>query len=134
MTMELTPRQETQRKLWELVYAHASGDDMWPIMLNEFSTDEARGVAHEVPQMLAELLVAAGLNDDGQVLDYCKAKLAELAGGSDPSANRLDALTDDLRRCRRPGPGRRSPARRIHVPPCRTGGRGVRRGGRTIPH
>jgi hypothetical protein len=34
--MELTPRQETQRKLWELVYAHASGDDMWPIMLNEF--------------------------------------------------------------------------------------------------
>jgi hypothetical protein len=98
MTMGLTPRQETQRKLWELVYAHPSGDDMWPIMLNEFSTDGARGVAHEVPQLLAELLVAAGLNDDGQVLDYCKAKLAELAGGSDPSANRLDALTDDLRR------------------------------------
>jgi hypothetical protein len=59
--------------------------------------------------MLAELLVAAGLTDQGQVLDYCKAKLAELGGGSDPSANRLDALTDDLRRA---AEGLRDPANR----------------------
>jgi hypothetical protein len=45
------------------VCAHASGDDIWPLVLNEFTTEEARTIAHEVPQMLDELLVAAGLDD-----------------------------------------------------------------------
>ena len=61
--MAFTPRQETQQKLWALVYAHASGDDIWPLLLNQFTTDEARTIAHEVPQMLDELFVAAGLDD-----------------------------------------------------------------------
>ena len=34
----------------------------------------------------------------------------------------------------RPGPGRRRAARRSHVPPYRTSGRGVHRGSRAIPH
>jgi hypothetical protein len=50
---------------------------MWPIMLNEFSTDEARGVAHEVLQMIAELLFAARIEDETPVVNYCRAKLAE---------------------------------------------------------
>jgi hypothetical protein len=78
--MTLTPRQETQRKLWGLVYTHASGDDIWPLLLNEFTTDEARTIAHEVPQMLDELFVAAGIDDQTPILGYCQAKLAELGG------------------------------------------------------
>jgi hypothetical protein len=77
--MELTPRQETQRKLWALVYAHASGDDIWPLLLNEFTTDEARTIAHEVPQMLDELLVAAGLDDQTPILGYCQGSSRNLA-------------------------------------------------------
>jgi len=96
--MTLTPRQQTQRKLWALVYAHASGDDIWPLLLNEFTTDEARTIAHEVPQMLDELLVAASLDDQTPILGYCQAKLAELGGipGVVPSVP--TTTSDELRR------------------------------------
>jgi hypothetical protein len=95
--MELTPRQETQRKLWALVYAHASGDDIWPLLLNEFTTDEARTIGYEVPQVLDELFVAAGLDDQAPILGYCQAKLAELGlPGVAPSVP--TTTSDDLRR------------------------------------
>lgn len=96
--MELTPRQETQRRLWGLVYAHASGDDIWPLLLNEFTTDEARTIAHEVPQMLDELLVTAGLEDETPILGYCQAKLAELGGIPGVVPSLPTTTSDDLRR------------------------------------
>jgi hypothetical protein len=97
----LTPRQETQRKLWAIVGAHASGDDIWPLLLNGFTTDEARTVAYELPRRFEELLLAAGLepSDMEPVLDYCKAKLAEFAADDPRIAAPSDpADSDDLRR------------------------------------
>jgi hypothetical protein len=80
MTVGGRPCSHHGRRHSGLVYAHANGDDIWPLLLNEFETDEARGIAHEVPQVLSELLVAAGLEDETAVLEYCTAKVAQFGG------------------------------------------------------
>jgi hypothetical protein len=71
------------------------------LLLNGFTTDEARTVAYELPRRFEELLLAAGLepSDMEPVLDYCKAKLAEFAA-DDPriEAPSDPADSDDLRR------------------------------------